>query len=291
MSRVAQESLRREGIVSASLDFTVQADPRRLHPHYHDFFQLALVRGTGMVMHDFRDYAVQGETLLFLSPGQVHTIQADGDLTGVVLSFSQSFYDHTSAPPSELLDLPFFFPVKASTAPLLPIPPGDAFRIVETVGEIHAEFTAARPLAGAILRAWLHILFARIRRLYQQVQPVEEPTASARLARAFQLAVEHHFRHEVSLETYARDLGVTANHLNDVVRKETKHSAGSLIRERRLLDAKRLLAHSTQSVSEIGYEVGFHDPSYFGRFFRKLAGCSPAVFRAQIREKYHSNDT
>ena len=125
-------------------------------------------------------------------------------------------------------------------------------------------------------------------RLHTQQRPVVELSARARLVREFHLAVEGHFREERTLEIYSRELGVSANHLNDVIRAETKQSAGGIIRQRRLLDAKRLLSHSELSVSEIGYRLGFHDPSYFGRFFRKGTGCSPAAFREEIREKYHS---
>jgi AraC-like DNA-binding protein len=116
-----------------------------------------------------------------------------------------------------------------------------------------------------------------------------EPTAGSRLVRQFHISVERHFHEELTLADYARELGVTANHLNDVVRRETKQSAGSLIRRRRLLDAKRLLSHSTLSVSEVGYGLGFQDPSYFSRFFRKSTGLAPAAFRDAIREKYHPN--
>src|SRR4051794_19901416 len=109
MSRTGRESLRSQGIAVGSLSINVMNDPRLLQPHFHDFFQLSLVQGTGTVMHDFRDFAVAGETLFFLSPGQVHSIRSDVRLDGVIISFSQSFFDHTAAPPSDLLDLPFFF--------------------------------------------------------------------------------------------------------------------------------------------------------------------------------------
>jgi len=264
---------------------TASDDPRLHQPHFHDFFQVALVRGAGSVMHDFRDYGVQGETLFFLSPGQVHSVRADQRLDGVIISFSQSFFDHTTAPPSELLDLPFFFAVDA--APLLPIPAGDEFRIGPAVLEIQEEFANAAHFAATSIRAWLRILFARATRLYQVSHPVVEATAGARLVRQFYLSVERHFREEFTLGDYARALGVTANHLNDVVRLEAKQSAGSLVRQRRLLDAKRLLSHSDLSVSEIGYHIGFGDPSYFSRFFRRETGLAPASFREQIREKYH----
>lgn len=288
MSLVGQGSLRDEGIVVTTLQNSLQDDPRRLSPHYHDFFQLMLLRGSGRVMHDFRDYQVAGLNLLFLSPGQVHTIRPQPGFGGVVLSFTQNFFDHGSPPPSALLDLPLFFPAEA--APLLAVAPADRFRVAEVFPEMEREFAAAEPRAGEALRAWLHLLFTRVHRQLAQVQPPTPPTRASRLVREFQLAVERDFRTRHELADYARELGITPNHLNDLFRAVTGHSAGALVRRRRLLDAKRLLSHSELTVAEVAYHVGFADPSYFGRFFRRETGNSPAEFRTEIREKYHSKD-
>jgi len=286
MSQVGRESLRREGFVVTSLIDSVLNDPRRLRPHYHNFFQMMLLRGKGKVMHDFRDDQVSGLTLFFLSPGQVHTIRPRRDFNGITVSFTQGFFDHRAAPPSALFELPFFFTTEIS--PLLKIPRGDAFRIGEVFAEMQREFNAAEPNTAEVLRAWLRILFARVLRLSGKNQPLANPSRQSVLVRQFHLAVERGFRRERALADYAREFGVTANHLNDVVRAETGRSAGSIVRQRRLLDAQRLLSHSDLTVSEIGYQTGFPDPSYFGRFFRREMGQTPAEFRIRIREKYHS---
>ncbi|WP_306301492.1 helix-turn-helix domain-containing protein [Verrucomicrobium spinosum] len=77
---------------------------------------------------------------------------------------------------------------------------------------------------------------------------------------------------------------MTAGHLNDVVRQFTAGTAGELIHARELLEARRLLMHTELSVSEIAYRLGYKDPSYFARVFRKSTGQAPADFRAAIRE-------
>lgn len=286
MSLVGQESLRNEGFGVTSLVDSVLNDPRRLRPHYHNFFQMMLLRGEGKVMYDFHDDHVSGLTLFFLSPGQVHNLRPRHDFNGTTVSFTQGFFDHRAAPPSTLFELPFFFTTEIS--PLLKIPPGDTFRIGEVFAEMQREFTAAEPNAAEILRAWLRIFFARVLRLVEETRPSARASRQSALVRQFHLAVERGFRREQTLADYARELDVTANHLNDVVRAETGRSAGSIVRQRRLLDAQRLLSHSDLTVSEIGYQTGFPDPSYFGRFFRRETGRTPAEFRQQIREKYHS---
>lgn len=286
MNPIGEEPLRREGIVVTSTILSVLNDPRRLQPHYHDFFQMLLLHGNGSVMCDFQEAPVSGMTLLFLSPGQVHTLQPRHDFDGVTVSFTQDFFDHRATPPSALFELPFFFATEMS--PLLKIPRRDPSRIAEAFAEIQREFNAAGSGAAEVLRAWLRILFARVLRLTGENQRSVKASWQSVLVRQFHLAVERGFRQERSLAEYARELKVTANHLNDVVRAETGRSAGSVVRQRRLLDAQRLLSHSDLTVAEIGYQTGFPDPSYFGRFFRRETGRTPADFRMQIREKYHS---
>ena len=83
-------------------------------------------------------------------------------------------------------------------------------------------------------------------------------------------------------ETWA----LTTSHLNESLRLETGLTAGDLIRTRRILEAKRLLLHSELTMAEIGYELGFKDPSYFSRFTRRELKTSPGELRSLIRQKY-----
>ncbi len=182
------------------------------------------------------------------------------------------------------MEFPFFYPAEAR--PWLTIPPKDPLRLAETFSEMQREYDAAQLGAAEVLRATLHILLVRAHRLYAQAHPPRTASRAAQLMRQFQLAVEQHFRELQAVPDYARLLGVTANHLHDIVREQAGKPAGAIIRERRLLDAKRLLSHSDLNISEIGYHLGFHDPSYFTRFFHRSAGCAPAEFREKIREKY-----
>jgi AraC-like DNA-binding protein len=74
--------------------------------------------------------------------------------------------------------------------------------------------------------------------------------------------------------------------LNESLRLETGLTARDLIRERLLLEAKRLLLHSELTMAEIGYELGFEDPSYFSRVVRRELKTSPVEFRRRVRQKY-----
>ena len=97
---------------------------------------------------------------------------------------------------------------------------------------------------------------------------------------ALRKLVEDNFRKERHLEFYAKSLSMTADRLNDHVKRATGVTAGHLIRQRVLTEAKRQLVFTNQPIHEIAYDLAFSDPSHFARFFRKQTGTTPHEFRA-----------
>jgi AraC family transcriptional regulator, transcriptional activator of pobA len=289
MHSYGEQRLRDEGFVAISLLESFAHDPQRLRPHYHDFFQMSLLLGKTRLMHDFRETEVSGATLFFLSPGQVHTIDPSPDIRGTIVSFTREFIDPAGGQSSGFLsDLPFFF--ATDSPPWLRLTTKNTGWVEEVFRQLQEEFSQNQQGAGEIFRSLLRILFVRAARWHSQESPVTRGNKATVLVRRFQQEVERHHAEWRTLDPYAKELGVSVNHLNDVVREETGQAAGEHIRLRRLLDAKRLLLHSTLSVSEIGYRLGFEDPSYFSRFFRRYEDSTPAGFRKQIREKYQKGE-
>jgi AraC family transcriptional activator of pobA len=294
MNAAGPEALRSLGVLAMPFMESVRDDPRRLKPHFHEFYQMYLLRGEATVMMDFEEFEVAGVNAVFVTPGQVHTVRMSERLEGFTVSFTQAFFDDEAPPPSRLLEYPFFFP--DGTAPWLPLQPDQPMdqEVVKLFEEMEVEYRRGLADSGEMLRATLRLLLVKMNRLARQGQDMEEAASGAAkgsrsktLVRQFYLLLEKHFRELVRLPDYAAKLGVTPNHLNDVIREHTRHAAGDLIRRRRLLDAKRRLLYSELSVSEIGFELGFDDPSYFTRFFRRYEKVTPSEFREQIREKYH----
>ena len=284
MNNAGAAHLRQRGILVMRFMDSVRNDPRRLQPHFHEFFQVCLLLSPTTVMLDFQNIRTRGPAVLFISPGQVHTIRPQPGLQGVTVSFTQSFFDDETPPPSQLLELPFFFPDDAQPWIRLPSEETDATACL--FHNLCDEYDQALADAEGILRATLRLALLRLARTYARTSPPRKATRGISIVRQFHLELEKHFREETSIAAYATRLGVTPNHLNDIVHEQTGHSAGELIRRRRLLDAKRMLSHSQLSVSEIGYSLGFEDPSYFSRFFRRYEGVTPTVFLEKFREKY-----
>ncbi len=112
--------------------------------------------------------------------------------------------------------------------------------------------------------------------------PQSDTTVSSRLCSAYLGRVFDTSRSFSGVAGYALELGVSPNHLNRVVKSETGRSAGEWIESARLSLARTLLHDPAIPISEVSYRVGFEDPAYFSRFFRKLVGMSPTDFRSML---------
>lgn len=95
----------------------------------------------------------------------------------------------------------------------------------------------------------------------------------------FHQLVELHYKEHVSIASYARLLGVTRSHLHETCLRLTNRTPLALVHERLVAEARLRLQQTPLSVEQIGYGLGFKDPGYFSRFFKKANGQSPSVFR------------
>ena len=97
----------------------------------------------------------------------------------------------------------------------------------------------------------------------------------------FNYLINTDFTQQRKIESYAQELGVTPPYLNKICQQLVQRSALQLVHDRLLLEAKRHLIYTALNISEVAYELGFNDPAYFNRFFKRLTGQTPRQFRAK----------
>src|SRR5690554_1295592 len=95
----------------------------------------------------------------------------------------------------------------------------------------------------------------------------------------YQALIEAQFRRQPSVEQFAAQLGMSSAHLNTLCRRLADRSALQLLHERLLLEAKRQLTYTNMTVSQVSDSLGFSEPAYFTRFFKRHTGLSPREFR------------
>jgi AraC family transcriptional regulator, transcriptional activator of pobA len=251
-------------------------------PHRHTFYEVFWIsEGSGTHCIDFTNYPIQPGTLYFITPGQVHYWNIEQAVRGYVALFTQHFVQLNRSEPYVLRNFDFFH--RPDRPPFLYLPPEKATPIANIFRALLEEYSSIAFGRATVLQALLEILLVQTQRYYAAHKPVEI-SAGQQLTDAFLRLVELHFANLQSVSDYAERLGVTPGHLSDTVRNVTGLPAGSFIRQRIGLEAKRLLAHSDHTIAEICQVLSFKDSSYFTRFFRRETGVTPLNFR----KKYHN---
>ena len=260
---------------------TAQAD----YPHRHDHYEvLFLCDGEGTHIIDFIPYPVKPPVFHFISKGQIHFWQLTKPLKGYALLFPEEFLGFPSSNIIRAHDFSFFH--HTDQIPHLYVDQEQVAIMKGLFEEIEQEFQDDNARSITVLRSYMHILLTKLNRLCTSNHPDKDSQTTSTLVRQFQQLVSEHFLLEHSVQDYAKRIGISSSHLRDTVKAVTGYAPGHFIRAQLILEAKRLLAHSNDTVAEIGYLLNFDDASYFGRFFKRETGMSPVVFRQQIRKQY-----
>jgi AraC-like DNA-binding protein len=258
------------------LETHVARFPHVNEPHTHDFYLLLYITaGTGTHTVDLVTYELQPGSLFFLAPGQVHHWQLAADARGVVVFFDTDFYLFRY-PGDGLYSYPFF---DSSHPPVLYLPPAE-IDIHPLVERLLAEYQAPHANQAEVFRSYLHLCLELAARHYP-AQPAAEAGLALQQIRRFGALLNQHFRTKRSVSEYAELLHLSANHLNALCRRALNKTASTLIHERVIVEAQRLLSHSAMGVAQVAYELGFEDASYFVRYFHKYVGTTPEAYRQQ----------
>jgi AraC-like DNA-binding protein len=251
------------------------------YPHRHDFFHIVWVeRGSGHHIIDSVKYDVRAQTLFFMSPGQIHDFELSDDTTGYAINFSAEFFALQLQNKNALTEIPVFD--LESRVQAVYLDEAQAARIRATLQAIEAEYREEHYGAQDVIRSYLYILLMQASRLAEPGGSADASRRSLVLARRFKALLEEQFATVQEVAGYAAQLRVTERALNEATRRALGSTATQLIRERIMLEAKRLLAHDELSVTAVAETLGFDDPAYFSRTFKKHTGRAPLEFRQSL---------
>jgi AraC-like DNA-binding protein len=266
---------------------TLPPAARAGYPNRHTFYEvLWITTGTGIHHIDFEDYTIQPNTLFIIAPGQVHAWNMLSPLTGYAMLFPSEFFGLDEGSATFLDELSIFRPGEAAPAIWLT---GHAAVAIDTlVHRVMGEFMNRQFGQLTALRALMQLMLLEAQRHRMATGDVQTISAAGLLTQRFLRLVDQQYARQHTVRAYATALGVTANYLTDVIATTTGLAAGAQLRHRLTLEAKRRLAHSDEPAATVALQLGFDDPAYFGRFFRRETGQSPISFRTRFREKYQN---
>ncbi len=123
---------------------------------------------------------------------------------------------------------------------------------------------------------------AEARFVRDRIEDAAERVASGRFGAEDVANLKRSFA-PLTLEKLARDVGYTANYLNDLSREYTGRALGGWITDMRMARARVALEHTDSPIADIGAASGYDDPAYFSRAFRRAHGVPPATWRIASR--------
>jgi AraC family transcriptional regulator, transcriptional activator of pobA len=263
-----------------SLQQLAQGVPFRHVPHRHDFYHIVWIdSGSATFIRDGQNHPVRSGSLIFVPPGQVHTWRWKETLQGYLLSFEPILLFSQKDRPDHLLhELS-----RWSTAVKNRSQTSGALRdlLRGRFEDLAREFCSNEEFRDDMLRAQITALLIHLYRLFIGRAPIEAREHFDSLTGRFFSLLEGAEGKFYRASHYLTALSVSSRALVNALLAETGKSPSAWIRDRTLLEARRLLTYTDLTISEIAYRLNFRNVSYFVRFYRRLTGISPGAARGR----------
>ncbi|OLY91886.1 transcriptional regulator, AraC family [Cnuella takakiae] len=247
-----------------------------------DYYKVMLVLGHGKVHYADKAIEVQKQALSFSNPQIPYSWERDEIHSGVFCIFDRNFFRQFGNLEQYAVFQPGGTPVLELTDEQVERVQGIFTRMFEEIGSDYVhKYDVLRTLVYELLHLATRLQpCARLR-----AQPVN---AAQRISVLFLELLERQFPIDDPAQCigmraasdFADKLNVHVNHLNRAIKETTQKTTSQIIGERILQEAKVLLKHSSWSVSEIAYALGFKEATHFNNFFKKNTELSPLRFRS-----------
>jgi AraC family transcriptional regulator, transcriptional activator of pobA len=244
-------------------------------PHRHDHEELIIVtHGNPTHVVDFRFELLDPPVIVYVAQGKVHSFVPDGNTRGWVIRYTSdfipqsafNFYSGFSDDINYRLDVDF-----CSTT-------------MNDLCEIMLRESSQEPMDYTMIRHLLNAVLSKLESATKKQFLDEKVSRNSQLItfNNFLKILEYNYKRPAGVEFYAEKLNMSARNLNLISQSVFGKSITEIIETRKLIEARQLLLNSEKTVSEIGFELGYNEKSYFSRVFRKKTGTTPTGFRNQL---------
>jgi AraC-like DNA-binding protein len=250
-------------------------DPLALNPtetHRHDHEELWIVtHGNPVHSVDFSSETLESPVIVYVAQGKVHSFVPDEQTQGWLIRYKSDFIPQSRfnfySRFLEKVQYPLSSDYCSTTLHSL------CEILLKESSEVNPDYTVMRHLLSAVLAK----LETDSKRDYLDTKTSINPKLET--FNNFLRILENNFRRPEGADFYAEKLNMSARNLSLITRAAFGKSATEIIETRKLIEARRLLLNTDKSVSEIGFELGYNEKSYFTRVFRKKTGVTPSEFR------------
>ncbi|WP_312398951.1 helix-turn-helix domain-containing protein [Sphingobacterium sp.] len=246
-----------------------------------EHIKILFIPKNAIIQVDFQEIAMKTDALLFINPNVV--LKPCETVGGQLMHFNKDFYcieihDQEVACDGILYNNVFEIPF----INLNQVQSDDMQRIIR---EIQVEMSNEDSSTEEMLRILLKMIILKSTRIWKEQHQLgtKDQQTDVQFLRKFSKLVEQHYKTRHTVADYADLLFVTPKNLSKKIGLVSKATPNEIIKNRIILESKRLLAHTAMTVKEIAYRLNYEDDAYFIRFFTKNTGISPITFRKQFK--------
>ena len=264
-----------EGILPKQSDLLI--------PHRKDHFLIVFVRrANSRQWIDMVPYTIKDNTVYFTGPNHIIVKEGFEQLWSIGIAFTGEFLSLQEN--ASLSQLPLI--QNPQCVHELQLEEADINFVEDVLAKINVEYQRPSEWQLRMLGAYLTLLLTYLSRLYTKQYQDNEISADKLLLKNFQTKINEYFRELHEVGDYASLFNISAGHFSEVVKIQSGKPAIKHIHERLVLEARRMLFHTNNTLKEIAFDLGFSEASYFNRFFKRETGVTPADYRTAIRKMY-----
>jgi AraC family transcriptional regulator, transcriptional activator of pobA len=250
--------------------------------HQHDFYAITWIESGQLLQKlDGKTFTLSKGDIFVACPGQVHENDfghSAHQVKGGAILFSSEFLQqikHQTA----ITELTFLDNVFAS--PRLSLPDEELETVLSIITILLREMKKARPNL-AMVKSLLSAVLLSIQQTIDNSIIQANSARHIEVYKKFKHLLELHFKENKAPSFYSERLHISDRHLNRLLKEATTKTASDIILGRSVLEARRLLCFTEINISEIAWSLGYQDPSYFTKLFKKATGQTPQAYRLSM---------
>lgn len=243
-------------------------------------YSIFLLEGTGKVSVDLVEYTFEGKIILFTSPYQIIHFDVEKPLIVRRLQFHGDFYCIEYHKKEVACNGLLFNNIYQQ--PYVNLKEKDFTELDYILGKLIAELENRSSYAMAVVRSYLQLILALCSKIKSEENLVHEEKNLHHPLIQFKELLENNFRKERQPSFYADQMNISPNNFSKLCKLYFLKTPSTLIHERVILEAKKLIHLSYKSMKQIAAELNFDDENYFSRYFKKHTGITPTAFRENV---------
>lgn len=249
-------------------------------PHRHSFYQLIWFKEKGRHYIDYQVIEHQENVLFFINKNQVHNFCLDSSNEGVLFHFNNIFIERFNSDLMHRFSYSIFNEIGNSFVSLSSVDI-NKFEIICSL--LKSEIAAKDYFHKEQVFALVQTLLFQIERLKKKQNRFGVDTnKDHHTAFLFKKLIYQHINEFLALDEYCSKLGVNIKNLTSICKEFLLDTPANIIRQVKVLEAKRMLANHKITIKEVAYSLGFDQPTYFTKYFKKEVGITPKQFQSSL---------